>query len=1081
MSMRHVAFVGLLLLAASQVMSAPEKEPLSAVDCITLKRGESIPEPPAQNRPWEPPSTAVPPKVVSSTKTLFSQGFPDPRGCEYREIEVIVGDEKWMPVRLKTHGWVLPTSDQNKKLKRFAICWNGLVYPVLAVGEPARLQTDVEWMVKPREVDERQVSPEAMAVGGEVPRVPAVCLLLRLGEGELADKVWRPVRKKLGSFPPYEVYWSLTQSWGYSRFARLLAAHKRGDDALALLDARALTDFMKVFDKQIVKEGMSRRAPDPDQPFPYMESLGPLPVFLADQERRAKNPKLRPDLDALLKNRSPSRIHDMIEALDEISPGFHGPETIEKALIEEGDRVVDPLIDCIESDFRLTRGMPSNSVGDTEVVPVTMVAWRCLTTILKSEFRELYPRGGVYGQWSDTLTDGRDRKALVAALRKYWGPFKNLPIEERWYRTLADPQVPLTGLVEPLANIVMITNYKEIMEPFAVNGGFKPGAKIKRQGDALRPKNPGVTELVAQRIQTMNPTNDVWTAVRLTQNLVEWDDRAALPLLKWFCPVFDKWDRSAERHGSGVDLVRFYLVRARLGDQSALDEYGSWIQDVPRASEMDFQAGTIFEPIWRYPDHPAIRLATIKVFKAPDSPWRDLAVRLICSSTGQGYYWTPLITVEGFREMLLQELSNTTKAGSVRFEGGSYVMKYDPPWSQDRRAIMLTPYHKTDEINLNDLPLPKTGTLEPFRVCDLVASELFSYEGAPEFRLYWNEWRRDTALKACRDFLQRLGGRLTRSEGTIFGSFGPGYPVSLGFPKLGHPASADEAARGLAIFSLPQDKQRRVVPLPKIPTYARWTTRKTIRLKWPPYPNGKHPADAYEQGGQIWQAEEVLENGLWKRYYGFVGAGTVSAVPAEEIEFPSGWGDWSEFTGDPNYGLLTSHWDSQVEIVEEPPPKVIYVGQIPTFAPSTPIRIAIKVHNKSGLDETLPGEISPLGDAAKGALPPGVRLELAYSERDPSGTEGTDKPSKGKTSTKPAWKILAARAAQVGVPADSPRTVPAGQTIEVTALNLNDSFDLSRPGHYRLKVFFKGGEGKSVVSGQSNTFRFALGVQPTGQ
>src|SRR5580658_1376491 len=47
-----------------------------------------FPTPPMQGKPWTPPDTKLPPIVVDAIKELFDQGMADPRGCEYREVEI---------------------------------------------------------------------------------------------------------------------------------------------------------------------------------------------------------------------------------------------------------------------------------------------------------------------------------------------------------------------------------------------------------------------------------------------------------------------------------------------------------------------------------------------------------------------------------------------------------------------------------------------------------------------------------------------------------------------------------------------------------------------------------------------------------------------------------------------------------------------------------------------------------------------------------------------------------------------------------------------------------------------------------
>ena len=90
----------------------------------------AFPEPPQQRLAWTAATNVISPAFASAARVLFDQGLADPRGCDYREIEIQVG-ELWSDagVRVKTHGWVLPQAAAGPQT--FAVCWNGLVYPVL--------------------------------------------------------------------------------------------------------------------------------------------------------------------------------------------------------------------------------------------------------------------------------------------------------------------------------------------------------------------------------------------------------------------------------------------------------------------------------------------------------------------------------------------------------------------------------------------------------------------------------------------------------------------------------------------------------------------------------------------------------------------------------------------------------------------------------------------------------------------------------------------------------------------------------------------------------------------------------------
>ena len=53
--------------------------------------GATIPDPPRQGQPWTPPETSLPRFLVRASATLFEQGLADPRGGDYRAIEIGVG------------------------------------------------------------------------------------------------------------------------------------------------------------------------------------------------------------------------------------------------------------------------------------------------------------------------------------------------------------------------------------------------------------------------------------------------------------------------------------------------------------------------------------------------------------------------------------------------------------------------------------------------------------------------------------------------------------------------------------------------------------------------------------------------------------------------------------------------------------------------------------------------------------------------------------------------------------------------------------------------------------------------------
>src|SRR5271165_5269020 len=99
--MRSAASMLLLLLVATSVAKA------------------ALPEPPNQHNPWTPPvSQGIPDYVVRVTAWLFDAGLADPRGCTYREVEVLgLAENPDNTNDRQTHAWVFSG--------KYAVAWNG--------------------------------------------------------------------------------------------------------------------------------------------------------------------------------------------------------------------------------------------------------------------------------------------------------------------------------------------------------------------------------------------------------------------------------------------------------------------------------------------------------------------------------------------------------------------------------------------------------------------------------------------------------------------------------------------------------------------------------------------------------------------------------------------------------------------------------------------------------------------------------------------------------------------------------------------------------------------------------------------
>ena len=149
--------------------------------------GTNLPAPPMQQASWTPPPTGLPSIYVSATRALFDAGMADPRGCEYREVEVGTGSV-WSGDGgvVSTHGWLL----RGMGTQRYAVCWNGLVYPIVSVGSNASVTADVGLLKTNGLRTWYTAIPEGMSVS-HLSLVPLKgCMLLRLGQAELAREYW---------------------------------------------------------------------------------------------------------------------------------------------------------------------------------------------------------------------------------------------------------------------------------------------------------------------------------------------------------------------------------------------------------------------------------------------------------------------------------------------------------------------------------------------------------------------------------------------------------------------------------------------------------------------------------------------------------------------------------------------------------------------------------------------------------------------------------------------------------------------------------------------------------------------------
>ncbi len=1080
---------GELVKPARNVAGTEIPDPLSRAELRFAGNGQSGPEPqrqaqglasktipdsPNQGKPWTPPATKLPRSLVDATAALFELGAADPRGCDYREVEV----DDASAVQ-KVRGFVMP--ERPGVAGRFVVGWDGLVRPALTVGAKADLDSDVQALAivlkKSRESPQFLEYRTTNATGTTtehrdpispffeirwppttVPRSPlTLCMLLRMGRADLAESLyaaattWTPVNARPDVADEMVSFPSLSRGWAETLYLRLIAAHCGADDVVALDAARRLDRFRQaVAAKPGLVDAPANAAFNRGilQPA-YVRNADVLRELLADQERRAKEAPRGP---VPPRGGDPAaRIAALIRDFDQIHVQqrlhFGGAEpgdgAIVNEIVAEGDPAVGPLLAALESDTRLTRCI-SGRWGHDEARRVFRAAYAALRRILKSEsFMDSMSSDFIALETAD------GRKRLAQAARAFWEKNAAVPIVERWYRTLRDDSAgparwieAASGLLQTPGRAGSVIRYTTVRRP----GQPKPGAL---RGEPLRKlRNPSISELLARRCEELKGTSNSLTfpdtkligACDLALRFTWWDEVGSLPTIKALMTTCRERSLDPQQGmQSGVYagyFFQFTIVCMQAGDREALDDYAAWLQEIePETIETSWRE--VLEPLWNYPDHKALSQAARAMFLDPESHWLPL-VHIDEGRRGHQYQHalgSPLVCLPAFREALLGALAVKAKMGTAMRQprGGLHY------------TLAAGGSGSTSDVRLPD-PAEKPGVEVPFRACDYVAWQISGLDGAPECALTWPEARRDAAIVACAAYLRRFGPRFA-AEYVQGVANTRNLVAQLHFPALAHPATPDDVREGRAVFSLTEEGETRTVPLPSsYPVPARWLALKSfpiIRRS-----NADPPDGNFLQDGRVWQAEEVKKGDRWERYFGFVGHATIARVPASEIEF----------SPDSNGRLDLANGLAARLATADP--------SVAVFRPGEPVPVMLRLYNVRGIEQSAPTEFIRAGADGKQALRRGVSLVLdgRLKDSDGQGLLHAVFPPPGNPTRTDQFD-----------PGNASRTLAPSESLEAMRLNLNDWYAGLKPGWYMLQVKF--GTDSGIGEGTTNQLQFWI-VEP---
>jgi hypothetical protein len=443
-------------------------------------------------------------------------------------------------------------------------------------------------------------------------------------------------------------YLSLAVDWAGSALRRLVEAHMRGDDVIALSDARRLTKFRDLASAKADDMGFphdvqhNRNATGPLTRFHFRFQLDAL---LRDQERRSK---MSPREPIPAQGGEPAaRIAALIRDLDQIDerqmkiPGAAsaGSSTLVHDLIAMGDSAVAPLLEVLEFDNRLTRSVSSGLRRWPErfVHPVYEAAVSALIGIINThEFNDRR-----VSNWR--TTDQSARKALADAMRQFWQKTRLVPLVERRYRTLLDDSAGPVRWLEAAAALVQ-PGIPEGMQ-FAA-----PGARTMK-GEPLRSgRDPSITVLMLRRSGQIERTGgdpqtpylDGFTrACQLSLYVASWGGAASLPLLraqmKECRARSDRWRNQENAQNADQSnpsfLAKFTEIRVKLGDLEALNEYAVWLRTTT-PKMLEYGTFEAFQPLLARRDDPALNSAARWLFNFPKSPWVPLLLEAFFQISG---------------------------------------------------------------------------------------------------------------------------------------------------------------------------------------------------------------------------------------------------------------------------------------------------------------------------------------------------------------------------------------------------------------------------------------------------------------
>ncbi len=563
---------------------------------------------------------------AGALKSLLESGIPDPGGLPYQKISIVVGDSLGGREVKETEGWVLPATGDGVS---YAIAWNGLIYPLVRPPANADFEKTVAAFLVNEPVPGGSPSGEAAEVMPDQAIFFHGLYLTRFGKTDAATAVLKRLDRLWRTSAPV-----LANEWLRSLHNRAVCAYLRGDARMALASLYEL-ERMKPFlskpatvskakapvkAKAITKTKKKAKAlaktpadeEDEADETPVAVTTSDFSALKAECERMIREGKTGPFDTRTFLGTHPG-VPALVDALDRVTLPRNGsrPEIfftsspLVWALVEKGDEAVEPLLDCLANDRRLTRtvnpwqsALSRGPQGHT-LLGVHMVALAALGQILDMEV--------------DILNAGSDKARATAAqtLRARWMKYGRATGMERAYRVLNDDTASTSAYIRAAGTLFPA-------DPFAREGKKETAAPLP--GEVLRDRStPSVSDLLEKRILegSKNYDREIFRCQMLIY-LLGWDpSRGRAGIAR----QVDDWI-ARESWKSSVFLLKQFIdiTAADSADSLRLFEKMAWGLGPDQYQDL-YTGETVTRMLAIHGDSPGLKRSRDGLWTDPQSPW----------------------------------------------------------------------------------------------------------------------------------------------------------------------------------------------------------------------------------------------------------------------------------------------------------------------------------------------------------------------------------------------------------------------------------------------------------------------------